>query len=297
MKIGLYLRKKFTFTHSVGVEGDDIWASALCKGLNKIPDVYARTYGKNMGYEGESDIAIYFHFTLGQKLMGKKNIIIFQNFRIKKDQMFEDTALKIIQEQEGIDKIATISKFYSEKFGYKLLYPAVDMEFFYPKPDKSTPKIDLSYIGNNIKDQDKLEDWLLIPKVIYNISGSGFNQPITHINSLRVFNNATANLNIGFEPRKEIITARIFQIAACKGLVISEYLPEYEKIFGDSMFWVHPGNERKQILDYLEKARNPEKKKEMTEKAYAIVKEKYSCEVQAKIFYDWVKENIAKETK
>lgn len=284
IKIGLMLEKINTFTHTPGIYGDEIWANALCKGLNAIEGVEARTYGENMGYMPEVDIAIYFYFFKGTP-KGKKNIFIFQNFTDNENHVFNTKARMEWVKTKNFDKIFTISKKYSEEYNWALLYPCVDMDFFKPQKENPKYKFELAYIGNNIKDQKKTEDWLKITGIKYGIFGNGFNKPISHIESLRVFSNSV-NLNFGFDTKKEILTARIFQISACKGTVICEYLKSYKDIFQDNMYFVYddPQREIRQILRNLVSAQN--------RNGYEVVKNDFNCYKQGKILYDLITDNI-----
>lgn len=287
MKIGLYLFKIFSFTHCKGVYGDEIWARALMKGLNKIEGIECQIYGENFGFAGQSDIAIYFNITeRNNKWYGKENIIFHQNFWLND----EENQRRIDNILSTGFRIATISKYWADKYNWKMLYPAVDTDMFYPQKYTEKYNFDLAYIGNNIKDQQKTKDYFTIPGLKYGVYGNGFNKPISHRESLKVYSSAKANLNFGFDKKLEIIAPRIFQVAACKGLIICEYLKVYKDIFGDSMFWVE-NDVQVEIKNFLNIIKaDPKRIEQMKEKAFSTVLNDYSCDKQAKELWRWINE-------
>jgi spore maturation protein CgeB len=289
--IGFYLNKTNSKTHTVGVNGEELWAYALAKGLNNLPDIKAYVFGENMGFMPEVDIAIYFQADfIGEdvKLLGRqKNIAVMQNY--EKTEEGQQRLMDKYFTFKG-DKIFTTSQFYSIKHNWKLLMPCVDMDEFKSYPFDEYLKCDLFYIGNNIKDPQKTQKWLTIPNIKYGIYGNGFGRNIGWHDSVKAYSSSILNLNFGFDTSKDIITARIFQIAACKGLVCTEWTESYEKVFGDSMFYIKANdNIQLKLKEYLEVAKS-EAGKRMKEKAFEIVKKDYNADIQAKILFDLIME-------
>ena len=148
----------------------------------------------------------------------------------------------------------------------------------------------MAYIGNNIKEGNKTQKYLSAQDIKYGIFGNGFNNPVGHNESLKIFCSSLTNLNYGFDPELEIITARIFQIAACKGLIMSEYLPVYKEIFGDNMLWIYNDKDIGfQIQNHIKFIKRNEKlAQKMKENCYEIIKEKFTAETQGKILWEWI---------
>lgn len=292
MKIAIYVQNINTYTHTPGVWGDEIWCDALLKGFRKqYPEHKFFKFGENMGFiPKEIDIAIYFKYP--KKTFGKKNIFVQQNYRLEPD--LQEKMLKPYFEikQNNDNKVATISNYMAKKHGWKLLYPAVDLETYYPKPYKEEHNFDVVYIGNNIKDENKTRQYLGIPGIRYGVFGNGFNRPITPKESLSLHTSSFINLNFVMCPELDVLICRPYQIAACKGFVVSEWTESLEKNFGNTMEYIRPGQNPslriKEVLEGIKK--NPAKAKEQREEAYKIVVNKFNCEVQAKILWEWINE-------
>ncbi len=81
MIVGFYLDSILTNTHKPGVFGEELWASALVRGLREqYPDNKYYIFGNNMGYTPKVDVAIYFHRI--KKNYGKININIKKKKKI-----------------------------------------------------------------------------------------------------------------------------------------------------------------------------------------------------------------------
>ena len=64
------------------------------------------------------------------------------------------------------------------------------------------------------------------------------------------------------------ISNRIFDATACKAFVISDYMPEIEKLYGDSVPMYKNKAELLNLLDYYLK--HPEERHQKAERAYEI---------------------------
>lgn len=294
MIVGLYLHKIFTFTHTSGIWGENIWALALKKGIERnYPEHKVYLFGENFGFEPEVDIAIYFH--AGQyanpKRLGRiKNIYLQQNYAEELDRQAKKVQPFINMRTDKNTKVATISVELSKKHGWKLLEPAVDTDIFYPTKFDSKYNFEVAYVGNNIKDEQKTISYLRIPDLRYGVFGNGFNCPISHEDSLKVYSSSFINLNFCTRPELNVLTARSYQIAACKGFIVSEWTQGLEERFGTSIEYVRPGQDAgqriKEVLAGIKS--NPAKAKEQRERAYKIVKERFNVDVQAKDLYNWI---------
>lgn len=292
MKIAFYLDKINTYTHTPGIWGDEIYADALLKGFRKnYPEHQFYKFGNNLGFiPDEVDIAIYFQYP--KKPFGKKNIYVQQNYRLEPELQAKILKPYFDLKQDKDNKIATISNKFAKQYGWELLLPAVDTDVFYPVKFKQEHNFDVAYIGNNIKDETKTNQYLGVPAVKYGVFGNGFNRPITPKDSLSVYNSSYINLNFVMCPELDVLICRPYQIAGCKGFILSEWTESLEKNFGETIEYVRPGQHPslriKEVLASIKA--NPNKAKEQREQAYKIVKEKYNCEVQAKKLWEWINE-------
>jgi spore maturation protein CgeB len=194
--------------------------------------------------------------------------------------------------QDKNTKIATISAKFASKYGWELLLPAVDSDVYYPVKFKQEHNFDVAYIGNNIKDETKTRQYLGVQGIKYGVFGNGFNRPITPKESLSVYNSSFINLNFVIRPDLDVLICRPYQIAACKGFILSEWTESLEKNFGNTIEYVRPGqNPSLRIKETLDKIKsNPAKAKTQREEAYKIVINKFNCEIQAKNLWEWINE-------
>ena len=72
------------------------------------------------------------------------------------------------------------------------------------------------------------------------------------------------------------ISNRIFDVTACKGFLISDYIPEIEEIYGDTIPMYKNEEELKSLIEYY--LVHPEERKEKAERAYQITIQNYSAE-------------------
>lgn len=80
------------------------------------------------------------------------------------------------------------------------------------------------------------------------------------------------------------ISNRIFDVTACKGFLISDYIAEIEEIYGDAIPMYKNEEEFLELIEYY--SAHPEERKEKAERAYLITKEHFGAE---KIIGDMVK--------
>lgn len=73
------------------------------------------------------------------------------------------------------------------------------------------------------------------------------------------------------------ISNRIFDATACKAFVISDYMPEIEEIYGDSIPMYKNEQEFKQLTDYY--LAHPEERRTKAEQAYRITMKHYVADI------------------
>lgn len=88
-----------------------------------------------------------------------------------------------------------------------------------------------------------------------------------------------------------IISNRIYDVTACKGFIISDYIPEIEEIYGDAIPMYRTEEEFVRLIDYYLK--HPEERKQKAMKAYEITKKRFVADIvvrdMVKIIQDYCK--------
>ena len=72
------------------------------------------------------------------------------------------------------------------------------------------------------------------------------------------------------------ISNRIFDVSACKGFIISDYIPEIAEIYGDAVPMYKNEDELKALIEYY--LAHPEERRQKAEQAYQITIKNYTAE-------------------
>lgn len=80
------------------------------------------------------------------------------------------------------------------------------------------------------------------------------------------------------------ISNRVFDVTACKGFLISDYIPEIEEIYGDSIPMYKNKDEFKALIEYY--LAHPEERREKAERAYQITRERFGADKVVKEMLD-----------
>lgn len=80
------------------------------------------------------------------------------------------------------------------------------------------------------------------------------------------------------------ISNRIFDVTACKGFLISDYIPEIEEFYGDSIPMYKNKEEFKALIEYY--LAHPEERLKKAERAYKITREKFGADKVIKEMLD-----------
>ncbi len=83
------------------------------------------------------------------------------------------------------------------------------------------------------------------------------------------------------------INNRVFDVTACKGFLISDYMPEIEEFYGDSIPMFKNKEELKELIQFY--LNNPEARKEKAQKAYEITMKHFTNKAIAKTIIDEMK--------
>lgn len=107
----------------------------------------------------------------------------------------------------------------------------------------------------------------------------------------KYYSNATIVLNDTQVVMKEngFISNRIYDVTACKGFLISDYLPEIEEVYGDSIPMYRNEEEFKNLINYY--LAHPEERTAKAEKAYNITINNYTSSIFARKLNTLIEQN------
>lgn len=105
---------------------------------------------------------------------------------------------------------------------------------------------------------------------------------LDNTNLYKYYSNADIVLNDHMQTMKDngSISNRIYDVTACKGFIISDYMPEIEKIYGDAIPMYKNEEEFVRLINYY--LEHPNERRAKAEKAYKITIAKYTNEYFAK---------------
>lgn len=81
---------------------------------------------------------------------------------------------------------------------------------------------------------------------------------------------------------------RIFDVTACKGFIITDYMKEIEEIYGDAIPMYKTKEEFKALIDYY--LAHPEERRAKAEKAYQITTSRFSAKATIKKMVDVIRD-------
>lgn len=187
---------------------------------------------------------------------------------------------------ENIDLVACASQKYTKyllEHGTKAIYipQFTNVDRFYPQTSTETRyHHKLLFIGNSRGIYRDCVKYAVEHKLPLSLFGKGWwKYPVSEVlkgeyisnDELNLYySNADIVLNDHYEHMRAegFISNRIFDVTACKGFIISDYMPEIEEIYGDSIpMYKNEAQFVELIRYYLE---HPQERREKAQKAHEI---------------------------
>lgn len=167
---------------------------------------------------------------------------------------------------------------YDERYAHDVLFVGNAYAGVRPVVGMALEKgIDISVYGNFWK--GKIDDKYI--KGVY----------IDNSDLHKYYSSAKINLNDTTETMKNngFISNRIYDVTACGGFLISDYIPEIEDVYGDAIPMYKNATELKQLIEYY--LAHPKERQEKALRAHKITVEHFSH----KNFAQWLKDTILKQ--
>ena len=213
-----------------------------------------------------------------------------------KDQYYEE----ILPLLKGYDAVATASKSLSEAMTQKGLLTTYIPQFtdttkFYPEYNEGL-KSDVLFVGIYAPYRRAPQTIINagLPITIYGPKWQGFAKE-DHLEYKKLnqyYSSAKIVLN---DTRSEmilhgVISNRIFDATACETLVISDYMPEIEEVYGDSVPMWKSEEELVALVKYYLAPEHEEERKEKAKRAREITLKNFTAEMAAKKFHQIITE-------
>ncbi len=288
--------------HSFGV-GDYWLARDLAKVISNQGDnvsIYENGKDKPVVQNADYNIVIRGNLSgIEHAVVGKKNILwlAWSNLKINNKERtipVDEYVLKILDSVRQYDTLAIGS----EKL-YHLLRDRVQIplyfvpqftntEKFYPDFDEKLSS-EILFVGNYHFDR-KAARTALENNYPIQIYGDYWPKGVARAKYIdnrilrKYYSSAKIVLNDTKENMKDFgfISNRIFDASACKAFIISDYMPEIEELYGDSVPMYKNKEELLALLDYY--LSHPEERLKKADKAYNITM-KYRTQNQARQYW------------
>lgn len=230
MRIGLFLYHTGT-VDSGPVWGDEVMALGFQRHMKKTAGVeFVKLYNKEQlkqAKEDQLDLGFYFHPEIDK--VAKVNIFWLQNGQN------EQRAMEIARNFEGT---AFCSKVLLKDYGSGIYLPqTVDTGLYFKKPSVKTLETDITYVGNNIKEQETVKTYLepLVNQTKHKLTLYGNNWPYLQfrgrispfvVPDLYSSSKIVLSMHLKDHKRYDVTTSRVYEAMACETLVISDVVEQ-----------------------------------------------------------------------
>lgn len=224
-------------------------------------NVYMRGYTKFGAPFGNGVNVLYCYYPMAYNDKSKDKVE--KDALNKRDEMPKDASLD--DDWQNYDVIAVASASYAQKLndeGIKAIYVPqfTNAQKFYPNPDKEL-ETDILFVGSNWHDRTSLryaiESGYYVAVYGYNWEGivpyeMYRGNYIENKDLNRYYSSAKIVLNDHRPDMKNFgfINNRIYDATAAGAMVISDYMPEIQQVYGDSVPMYKNKEELKALLDY-----------------------------------------------
>lgn len=224
-------------------------------------NVYMRGYTKFYAPFAEGVNVLYCYYPMAYHAQSQNKI---NKKALNTREKMPDNA-SLDDDWQNYDVIAVASKSYAEKLnneGIKAIYVPqyTNAQKFYPNPDDEL-KTDILFVGSNWHDRTSLKFAIESGHyvAVYGFGWEGIvpyemyrGKYIENKDLNRYYSSAKIVLNDHRPDMKEFgfINNRIYDATAAGAMVISDYMPEIEQAYGDSVPMYKNKDELKALLDY-----------------------------------------------
>lgn len=254
MRIGLFLYH--TGTVDAGpVWGDEVMALGFQRHMKKAQGVdFVKLYNRDQieqARKDELDLGFYFHPEIGKA--AKVNIFWLQNGQNEQAAM---------QSAKNFEGVCFCSKVLLKQYGSGIYLPqTVDTGLYYKKDSVKSLETDITYVGNNIKEQDTVKSYLepIVNQTKYKLSIYGNNWPYPQfrgrispfiVPELYSSTKIVLSMHLKDHKRYDVVTSRVYEAMACETLVISDVVEEAVVNFYEHVVFSSGDDNLLEMIDY-----------------------------------------------
>ncbi len=312
MKIGFYLQwNKGSLSGPGNVLGDELLGEAMCRVLRRLyPGLRCEVYAPNFLPEDKLDVMVYFNNTLPTFKWARRHVVYIQNARPEGSDKF-----LAICRTSGFDGYAFISHRLYEMHvsgGFRGIYLpfGVDTSFFFPRPDNSAYRFEVSYVGSDIKGEARAVKYLC-PALKFDFGLYGnwalphrfkfwrnrpYQRKLARIARGKIpqeevpslYSNSLINLNYTAQDCVDwdVITMRTFEVLSCRGFLISDKVPLAEKELKDCVVFTDGDEDMSDKIRYY--LAHPKERKRIAENGYEYAVSHASLDSRMKVLCEYL---------
>lgn len=259
MRIGIFLYHTGTTNPLSGgpVWGDEVMALGIQRNMMNSPNVkYVKLYNRDQieqAKKDELDFGFYLHPDID--LAAKINMFWLQNGKN------EEQALKSAQKFQGVGFCSKIllKEYYNGNGIY--LPQMVDTSMYFKTPSVKELETDITYVGNNIKEEETVKTYLepLTKQTKYKLSiyGNGWPYPQyrgriapVHVPYLYSSSKIVLSMHLKDHKRFDVVTSRVYEALSCETLVISDVIEEAVLNFSNHVVFSSGEDHLLEQIDY-----------------------------------------------
>ncbi len=285
MKVGICLLAINTFNpkEKVSVWGDELIARGWQKYLQAEEEIEA-VYLSGSGGLSETDIDVLIHFHPNLELHPKaKNILYHQNAYHPEEYPGGTVGIFAqARERQNFDGYIFPSEKLMKACTSGAVVPfATDPEFFKPESAEGKFAHPVSFVGNGIRN-NQVNQRYFSPAVPFGLVIYGLSRWVPPLDTVcrgklpmpdlpKVYTESLINLNAHLTPHAEwgTMNLRIFDILACGGFILSDYVDTLEETFGEAIAYTDGYEDSwAKLVEYLA---NEEERKRRSQEGQKLV--------------------------
>ncbi|OHE74062.1 MAG: hypothetical protein A2Y14_05560 [Verrucomicrobia bacterium GWF2_51_19] len=300
------------------VIGEELLSLSCIKYLNRYPGVEADLYAPDHLPQEPLDVMIYMNIVVPNHAWAKKHIFYLQNG-------MGDGGHNVLQSLYNMHFDGYL--FHAESLLHlhqSLQRPepaiylpfGVDTEHFYPRAADPAYAFDCSYVGNDIKGEERTTLYLM-PATQFKLGLFGnwkrwslrkklkntflfwrksYQRKLAKIATGKIdqdkvpilYSNTRVNLNFTLQDSVNMgaLNLRIIEVLACKGFLITDRIPESEKGLLDGVVCSEGGKDLEDKIRYY--LAHPEERQAIAERGYAYILKNATAEVMTRKLYNFL---------
>lgn len=293
LEIGFFIKwPKGSLNSKGNVLGDELHAEGMIRALRKCPGIrHCDLYAPNHLPSRNIDVMIYLNDTPPEERWARKHVCYMQNAYGEGSDKVLESFRKMKYDGYAFISQKLLDIHRNAGFSGIFLSFGVDTSLFNPHPREERYAFEVSYVGNDIKGEERSNLYLLpATRFRFGLFGNWRtakmfwkNRPyqrefakisrgkIPQEDVPKLYSSSLINLNCTAQDCVDwdVITLRAFEVLACRGFLITDRVPAAERELEDCVVFTDGGPDlEEKIAHYLER---PDERERIARNGYDYV--------------------------